>query len=310
MIPAENSRRISILVVSLGEDPRLPECLGAALRACGEAAPVILVQNGVEGPGPPLLADSAGQRLTRIRRPQNPGFTGAWNEGFRRVRTPFVVSLNPDCYLDEDSIIRALEAFDQHPGLGAVALRLLRPGRQVLDSAGIRLGFLRRPHDRGAGQPEAACFGGEEVVDAACLAGAVLRTEAVLSAEDQPGEALDARFFAYKEDVDLGWRMANLGYPSLYLPNATAIHERGWKPGERSSIPVRLRRLSLRNRWLMIAKNESLPSFLVRLIPYLLWEAASILYVLTKERDLWPAYGEALRLLPGSFRRRRRHLGR
>ena len=75
-------------------------------------------------------------------------------------------------------------------------------------------------------------------VDAACMACALFRRDALEAARDGAGEILDHRYFAYKEDVDLGWRLRRAGYRIAYLPECRAVHERGWREGSRRSIPL------------------------------------------------------------------------
>ena len=144
-------------------------------------------------------------------------------------------------------------------------------------------------------------------VDAACLAGALFRRSALEAARDGAGEILDSRFFAYKEDVDLGWRMRRAGFSILYEPGARAVHERRWKEGARASMPLDLRRLSLRNRWLTILKNESTLGFLLRIPFYLLLETIIILYLLVREPRVLRAYPMILAGLRETLLRRRLH---
>ena len=70
------------------------------------------------------------------------------------------------------------------------------------------------------------------------------------------GEFLDEAFFAYREDVDLAWRAQLLGWRCRYVPGALARHRRRVAPGRRGRLPARINRLSVANRWRMIAKNE------------------------------------------------------
>jgi GT2 family glycosyltransferase len=293
--------RVAALVVALGEDPRLESCLAALDRALPPGSPVLVVQNGVEGPGPAL--PEGGPRF--LRRSGNPGFAAAFDEGFARLEAPYILSVNPDCRVEPSSVLAAAERLDRDPGAAAVAFRLLRPEGDLLDSAGIRLGFLRRASDRGQGLPARGRYLEEDLVDAPCLAAALLRRSALLDVRDLRGEVLDSRFFAYKDDVDLGWRLRRRGHRVVYLPGAVAIHDRGWREGGRGRIPAAIRRASLRNRWFMILRNESVPDLLLRLVPYLILEVATLLWCLLRERELLPAWREGASGLAESWRRRK-----
>src|SRR3989338_8783522 len=103
----------------------------------------------------------------------------------------------------------------------------------------------------------------------------VLAKEEPSSAEEYvatPREYFDEDFFCYKEDVDLAWRLGNLGWQFLYTPQAIAYHHRGIgkeKPhGER---PTLINYWSYRNHFYTLLKNETWSSFLLHaplILPY------------------------------------------
>ena len=101
--------------------------------------------------------------------------------------------------------------------------------------------------------------------------------------------------------------MRRAGFSILYEPGARAVHERRWKEGARASMPLDLRRLSLRNRWLTILKNESTLGFLLRIPFYLLLETIIILYLLVREPRVLRAYPMILAGLRETLLRRRLH---
>jgi GT2 family glycosyltransferase len=164
---------------------------------------------------------------------------------------------------------------------------------------------MGRAFDRGMGGPAEGRFLTPADVDGACMACALFRREALLQARDGAGEILDSRFFAYKEDVDLSWRLRRAGYRIRYLPEASATHERGWREGRRREIPVWIRRLSLRNRWFTILKNESALSLALRMAIYVPWEVAIAGYLLLREPRVLPAYPAILGGLTDTWKRRK-----
>jgi GT2 family glycosyltransferase len=301
---------VSVAVVRWADDPRLEACLAGLKAQQGVVLDVVIVENGA-APGPaPLEAwkrpGGAVRTLGIVRRPANPGFAAAFNEAWDRLPGDWIVSVNPDCRLDPDALRAAREALVADPKAGAIALRLLRPGRQALDSAGIRVSpVLLRARDLGRGGPAAGRHLEPATVDAACLAAAMLRREAVERARDGAGEILDSRYFAYQEDVDLGWRLRRAGYQVRYEPGAVGEHERGWREGRRRAMPVFLRRASLRNRWFTILKNVSWPGLLWRLPFLCAFELATFFFLLVTEPRVVPAFAAAFAGIPGTLRRRR-----
>jgi GT2 family glycosyltransferase len=300
---------VSVAIVRYADDPRLESCLAGLKAQEGVVLDVVIVENGAAPGAPPpepwKAPGGAIRTLGTVRREANPGFAAAFNEAWERLRGDWVVSLNPDCRLDPDAVRAARDALAADAKAGAVALRLVRPGRDVLDSAGIRVSpVLLRARDLGRGGPAAGRYLEPTTVDAACLAGAMLRRAAADQARDGAGEILDTRYFAYQEDVDLGWRMRRAGYHVRYEPRAVGEHERGWREGRRRDMPVFLRRTSLRNRWFTILKNVSWPGLAWRLPFLCVRELAAFLWLLVTEPAVTPAFASAVAGIPGTIRRR------
>ena len=116
------------------------------------------------------------------------------------------------------------------------------------------------------------------------------------------GQVLDEDLEKWASDVDLAWRGHVLGWRSAYEPRALGWHVRSYGPSTRAAVPERDRRVQFRNRYLMIAKNDSgLGRDLPRVVAY---EIAALGWILLRERHLLKGYGEARRLLPAARRRR------
>lgn len=305
--------KLAALIVAHGDDPRLPACLDALRRSEGVVVSVVLVENGATASPPPGLGgpenDGVGGAVAavlRLRRSENPGFAGGFDDAAALLPdADAYLSVNPDCRVLPGAVAAAAALLDADPVVGAAAFRLLRPDGATLDSAGVvERPLLWRAEDRGSELPAAGRFLAPDDVDAPCLAGALLRRAALDAARDGAGEILDRRYFAYQEDVDLGRRIRRAGFRVRYLPTAAALHERGWRRGARRSVPLVLRRASLRNRLWTIAKNASPAGLLVRLPCLLLYEALRATYLLLREPMVLPAYLDALRGLPETLRRR------
>lgn len=60
-----------------------------------------------------------------IANPENIGFSRANNQALRESRAEYVLLLNPDTLLPEDSIHRSLQFMDQHQRAGGLGIRML-----------------------------------------------------------------------------------------------------------------------------------------------------------------------------------------
>jgi GT2 family glycosyltransferase len=124
---------------------------------------------------------------------------------------------------------------------------------------------------------------------------------------DQPlGEVFDSNFFSYYEDVDLDWRAQRAGWLAYYEPGCLAYH-RGHGSGGRKSVFIQ--RKAEKNRYLMIAKNDSRAAQRPHFGPLLLFEAWHLARTMLRPR-LWPAYLELLSCLPLAREYRRQSVSR
>ncbi len=102
-------------------------------------------------------------------------------------------------------------------------------------------------------------------------------------------EYFDVDFFAYKEDVDLAWRLQLYGWKAQFEPTAVAWHRRFLGADKkRGKVSAQLRSMSLRNQHLVIIKNEDTSNLLRHLI-----------YVVPRSLGMW---GYALIFEPFQWR--------
>jgi GT2 family glycosyltransferase len=116
----------------------------------------------------------------------------------------------------------------------------------------------------------------------------------------------DPAFFSGKEDLDISWRARLFGWDCLYVPTAVAYHRRTFTPvDKRRSVPKAFRIASIRNRYLVMIRNDLLQLWL-RDLPRILWYDFLILsHVILREPESLRAYFDVVRLLPLQLRKRR-----
>jgi GT2 family glycosyltransferase len=235
-------------------------------------------------------------------------YCAAVNAGIAASDGAAVLLLNADCVLAPDFLAAATAALAD-PGVGSVAPKLIRaesvaPGGRldVLDTAGMTIDRRRKNGLVGHNAPQTAyarraeTFGGDGA--------AVLYRRATLEACAVGGEVLDEDFELWAADVDLAWRAQLLGWRSIYEPAAVAWHVRFYSPSTRAALEERHRRLQFRNRYLMIAKNETARGLARDLHRIAAYEVLALGYALLREPHLLGGYRDAWRLLPAARRRR------
>jgi GT2 family glycosyltransferase len=120
------------------------------------------------------------------------------------------------------------------------------------------------------------------------------------------GEVFDPDLQRWASDADVAWRARVLGWTCAYEPAALVYHVRTYSPSTRETMSAEARRMQFRNRYLLIAKNDSARE-LARDLPWVaLYEVLALGHALLRERELLGAYAEAWRRLPAARRRRAR----
>ena len=212
---------------------------------------------------------------------QATGFAGGCNRGFTiSDGADIVACLNPDVIVEPGCLATAVQCLERHPGAGAVAPRLMRPDGRTVDSVGQLLRPLTlEVRDRGYGRPLTDDLLAPVPVLSACGALAVYRREALEEASELDGPWAE-RFFCFWEDLELGWRLHNLGWEVWTCPDAVATHRRGAgaAPGVaplRWRRPARLEACVLTNRRMTFARHLPALDLLPRLPLLLPWDVGT-----------------------------------
>ncbi|MEC3856821.1 glycosyltransferase family 2 protein [Bacillus sp. WOD8 KX774193] len=204
--------------------------------------------------------------------PENLGYSGGANSGIKRSKYKNVAILNADIILEKDYSKKILEAIYQDEQVAGATGKIMKydfsnnTATSIIDTTGISLTRNLKAFDRGQGEEDLGQYDKEINIFGICGAVAVLKKE-VLELSSINGEYFDEDFIAYKEDVDLSWRINKFSYNFLYVPKAIAYHGRalgkindGTVIGtiiNRKKQPAFLRELSLANQRKMIIKNMS-----------------------------------------------------
>ena len=218
--------KLSIVIVSYNVRTYLEQCLQSVQKALeGIEGEVFVVDNHSEDDSVAVVrSDYPWVRL--IESPENVGFARANNIAIRQSEAEYVLLLNPDTVVEEDTLRQSLAFMDSHPEAGGAGVMMhnadgtLAPeSRRAIPTPWVSclkmLGFTKRyymshlPWD----QPSQI----EVISGAFCL----LRKKAL----DEIG-LLDETFFMYGEDIDLSYRLLKGGWQNWYLPYSI-IHFKG-----------------------------------------------------------------------------------
>ena len=283
---------VSIVVVSHDSAADLAVSLAAAAAQTGVSTELIVVDNASRD-GSPRAAESAGARVIPLA--ENRGFAGGANAGISASAGRYVLTLNPDCRLDERFCAELCARLDRPDAadVGSASGKIFRAGgprlegMPILDSTGIRFTASGRHFDRDSGAPDAdGSFRDEEVAGVTGAAGFYRR--AALEAVRISTGCFDEDFFLYREDADLALRLRAAGWRCLYVPTALAWHRRANLPERRRTIGASANCHSVKNRFLLRINNAPVPEF--RMVPTLVRDAVVLAACLTVERSSLPAF--------------------
>ncbi|QDV06915.1 N-acetylglucosaminyl-diphospho-decaprenol L-rhamnosyltransferase [Planctomycetes bacterium Poly30] len=245
--------RVSIVILNWNGRHHLEPCF-KTLREMDypkDRFEVILIDNGSDdGSQAEMRAKHSWVKL--IENERNTGFSAGCNQGAAIARDggfdpEVLVFINNDIHVDK-GFLRALVAPVKRKDAVATTAKMFSWDGKVLNSTGggmnfhgigIQRGYLRDP-EPSYDVPRKTLF--------AC--GGAMAMDARLYFEVG---GFDEEFFAYYEDVDLGWRTWVMGHEVRYVPSAICYHHHSSTSGR---VPIeRLRVLQIRNPQLACFKN-------------------------------------------------------
>lgn len=166
----------------------------------------------------------------------NTGFAVANNQAIRKCRGEYVLLLNPDTLVEEDTFVKCLAFMDAHPEAGALGVKLIDGSGKFLPES--KRGFpspwvsFCKTFGLAAIFHKSRLFNGyylgyldeNETHPVDVLVGAFMfiRRRAL----EQAG-LLDEAFFMYGEDIDLSYRIVQAGFQNYYFPETKIIHYKG-----------------------------------------------------------------------------------
>jgi len=212
---------VTVVIVNLDGAGFLPECLDSleAQEYPRELVTVLVVDNGSTDGSVELL----GTRYPWVEvlaQGTNIGFAPAVNVGARAATGECLVFLNNDARVDPRFLAELTRAYAPSDAVAAVGARIVSWDGSELDFFEGGTGLDGMASQIGYGSPARLTDGaGDQELLFACGGAMLIGRETYLEIG-----GFDDRFFAYFEDVDLGWRMHVQGLRVVGAPEAVAYH--------------------------------------------------------------------------------------
>ena len=237
---------VSLIIVNYNGRSKLgallDKCLDSILRTNYPNFEVLFVDNNSTDESAEYVEKKfSDSRLKVIRLKRNYGYAGAVNKGVEMANGDFIAVLNNDVVVTRDwlkYLILALLFNKEAKAKIAVPKILMLENPKKIASCGGEMNVLLVGWDRGLLEDDQGQF--ESYSYCFHPAGATFLVSRDLV--NELGRLFDDDYFAYFEDVDLGWRTWLLGYKVIFVPQSIVYHKCGSSWGLTSPLKFYLMR--------------------------------------------------------------------
>ncbi|HLP21847.1 MAG TPA: glycosyltransferase family 2 protein [Chitinophagales bacterium] len=261
------TKKVAVVILSWNGKKFLEQFLPSVVQHTSPQLCEIIVADNQSSDGSIEFLQRHYPNIRIIQNPRNGGYAGGYNDALKHVNAEYYVLLNQDIEVTANWVERVIAEMDKDKNIAAAQPKLRDfYRREYFEYAGASGGYLDR-------NSYAFCRGRlfntiekdegqyDDVKEIFWATGACLfvRSEVYWQAG-----ALDEDFFAHQEEIDLCWRMRNMGYKIICVPSSVIYHVGG------GSLPQgnpRKTYLNFRNNLMMMFKN--LPAS--TLLPKMLW---------------------------------------
>ena len=227
--------KLSVIIVNYKVKHYLEQCLRSVAEASRGIAVEVIVVDNASGDGSVEYLRERFPDVTIIASEENLGFARANNLAIRNSHGQYVLLLNPDTIVAEETFSDFITFMDSTPDAGGCGAYMLhtdgsfapesRRGLPTPFVAFCKMSGLASlfPKSRTFGRYYMRYLNENEVNRIEIMSGAFmfLRRDAL----DKAG-LLDEDFFMYGEDIDLSYRILKAGYNNYFLPSRI-LHYKG-----------------------------------------------------------------------------------
>ena len=218
MLAEKNGPLVSIVILNYNAGELLLNCVESIFKTKYDNFEVIVVDNSSKDDSHNKCKEKFG-KIRLIENEENLGYCEGNNVGIRQAKGNFLVILNPDTIVEPTWLQELLSAYNRY-GEGLYQPKILSLyEKKILQSTGNMLHLLGFGFARDKGVVDNNQHSKVEQIGYA--SGTCLFTS--LEVIKKIG-LLDSFLFLYHDDLDLGWRAAQMGIKSYYVPSAIIYH--------------------------------------------------------------------------------------
>ena len=209
---------VSIIVLNYNAGQLLLNCVDSLKKSTYTNLEIIVVDN-ISSDGSQTKCMEKYPDIKLIQNEKNLGYCGGNNIGIKEANGEFIVILNPDTIVEPNWINELISAYNEF-GEGLYQPKILSLNEEnIIQSTGNMLhifgfGFARDKGNKIVDKKE-------DIEKIGYASGTCLFTSRKVI--EKVG-LLDEFLFLYHDDLDLGWRAAQIGINSYYVPKSNIFH--------------------------------------------------------------------------------------
>jgi len=271
--------KLSVIIVNYNVEYFLEQCLNSTFKALEQVSGEVFVVDNNSIDGSVEMVEAKFPQAHLIVNKDNTGFSVANNQAMKIANGEYVLLLNPDTIVEEDTFKQVVDFMDEQPDAGGL-------GVKMIDGKGVFLPESKRglptpavafykifglsklfPKSKKFGKYHLSYLDDDQIHEIEVLSGAFMLMRK--SALDKVG-LLDEAFFMYGEDIDLSYRIIKGGFKNYYYPKTRIIHYKG-ESTKKSSVNyvfVFYNAMIIFAKKHFSQKNAKLFSFLINLAIY------------------------------------------
>lgn len=228
--------KLSIIIVNYNVEYFLEQCLNSVKAALTNVSGEVYVVDNNSIDNSVEMVKEKFPEYNLIANKDNRGFSKANNQAIEICSGEYVLLLNPDTVVEEDTFEKVVEFMNQNLDAGGLGVRMIdgkgiflpesKRGLPTPSVAFYKIFGLSKlfPKSKRFGKYHLGYLNEFDTNEIEVLSGAfmLMRHEAL----NKVG-LLDEAFFMYGEDIDLSYRITKGGYKNYYFPETRIIHYKG-----------------------------------------------------------------------------------
>jgi len=228
--------KLSIIIVNYNVRQYLKDLIHSIRKAVKNISSELIVVDNHSVDGSIHMLKNTFPEVILIENETNTGFASAANTGIKKSSGEYILLINPDTVVNEDTFEKMIEFFENNPDCGLAGCKILNPDRSIQlacrrsfptpTSALFKLIGLSKlfPKNKIFGKYNLSYLPEDEKAEIDAVSGSFMMFRKKII--DDIG-LLDEKYFMYGEDLDFCYRIKKKGWKICYNPKASILHYKG-----------------------------------------------------------------------------------